>query len=115
MTKGWTTSIGAGARILAALATVGLCAGASPVAAQQAAAPTPTFHKDIEPILQRSCQRCHNPNSVAPMSLLTYAQARPYAREMKRRTGLAHAPYMRGAMPPWFLERTIGVQKVKDD
>src|SRR5882724_1407077 len=115
MAKGWTTSLGASARILAALATVGLCA--SPVAAQQATAGAPavTFHKDIEPILQRSCQRCHNPNSVAPMALLTYAQVRPYAREMKRRTALAHAPYMRGAMPPWFLDRTIGVQKVKDD
>src|SRR5947207_6477896 len=109
--KGRTTSRWG---MLAALATLGLFAGAAPVAAQQAA-PTPTFHKDIEPILQRSCQRCHNPNSVAPMSLLTYAQVRPYAREMKRRTALAHAPYMRGAMPPWFLEKTIGVQKVKDD
>jgi len=98
-----------------ALAVVGLLVGVTPAAAGQATAQQVTFHKDIEPILQRSCQRCHNPNSVAPMSLLTYAQARPYAREMKRRTALAHAPYMRGAMPPWFLERTIGVQKVKDD
>jgi len=75
----------------------------------------PTFHKDIEPIFQRSCQRCHAPNSVAPMSLLTYQEARPYAREIKRRTALRHAPWSRGAMPPWFLERTIGIQKVKDD
>jgi hypothetical protein len=90
---------------------------AAPAAAQAARAVTPqvTFHKDIEPILQRSCQRCHNPDSVAPMSLLTYAQARPYARAMKQRTALANAPYARGAMPPWFLEKNIGVQKMKDD
>jgi len=84
-----------------------------PAAAQTAAtASQVTFHKDVEPILQRSCQRCHNPNSLAPMSLLTYAQARPYAREMKRRTALRNAAWSRGAMPPWFLERNIGIQKV---
>src|SRR5579862_3482208 len=113
--RSWTTSMGIGARILAA-AALALCAGAAPAAAaQQPAASQVTFHKDIEPILQRSCQRCHNHNSVAPMSLLTYAQARPYAREMKRRTALRNAAWARGAMPPWFLERTIGIQKIKDD
>src|SRR5215510_2902630 len=117
MSNGWTTRRGARWGILAALTSLGLTVGAAPVAAQQAAAVEPqvTFHKDIEPILQRSCQRCHNPNSVAPMSLLTYANARPFAREMKRRTALRNAPWARGAMPPWFLERTIGVQKMKDD
>src|SRR4029078_9714994 len=68
-----------------------------------------------EPILQRSCQRCHNPNSVAPMSLLTYQQVRPYARAMKQSTSLARAPWSRGATPPWFLEKTVGVQQIKDD
>jgi hypothetical protein len=88
---------------------------AAGVVAAAATGPQVTFHKDIEPILQRSCQRCHNPNSVAPMSLLTYAQSRPYARAMKQRTALANAPYARGAMPPWYLEKTVGVQKIKDD
>jgi len=90
---------------------------AAPAAVQASRAVTPqvTFHKDIEPILQRSCQRCHNPGSVAPMSLLTYAQVRPYARAIKQRTALANAPYARGAMPPWFLEKNIGVQRIKDD
>ena len=46
-----------------------------------------TFTKDIAPILQRSCQHCHHPDSVAPMSLLTYEDARPWARAMKTRTG----------------------------
>src|SRR5262249_29233105 len=52
---------------------------------------------------------------LAPMSLLTYAQVRPYAREMKRRTALRHAPWSHGAMPPWFLDPNIGIQKIKDD
>jgi hypothetical protein len=94
----------------------GLVVGAASASAQSAgASPAPTFHKDIEPILQRSCQRCHNPNSVAPMSLITYEQVRPYARAIKQRTALANAPWSRGAMPPWFLEKTIGIQKIKDD
>src|SRR5215208_7278010 len=62
-----------------------------------------TFSKDIAPILQRSCQQCHRPNSVAPMSLLTYEQVRPYARAIKTRTGLRNAPGSRGVMPPWFI------------
>ena len=90
---------------------------AAPVVAQAPRTATlqVTYHKDIEPILQRSCQRCHNPDSVAPMSLLTYGQVRPYARAIKQRTALANAPYARGAMPPWFLEKNVGVQKIKDD
>jgi hypothetical protein len=94
------------------------------IAAAPAAAQTPapqsadrqiTFHKDIEPILQRSCQRCHNPESIAPMSLITYEQVRPFARAIKQRTALALAPWSRGAMPPWFLEKTVGIQQIKDD
>ena len=71
-----------------------------------------TFSKDIAPILQRSCQQCHRPNSVAPMSLLTYEEARPYARAIKARTALRDK---RGAMPPWFIEKNVGIQHFKDD
>ena len=71
-----------------------------------------TFTKDIAPILQRSCQQCHRPGSIAPMSLLTYEEARPWARSMKYRTGLRTAP---GAMPPWFVEKDIGIQAYKND
>ena len=42
-----------------------------------------TFAKDVAPILQRSCQNCHRPGSIAPMSLLTYDEARPWARSIK--------------------------------
>jgi hypothetical protein len=71
-----------------------------------------TFTKDIAPILQRSCQKCHRPNSLAPMSLIDYEEVRPWARAMKRRTGLRDKP---GVMPPWFIEKDIGIQRFKDD
>jgi hypothetical protein len=71
-----------------------------------------TFSKDIAPILQRGCQQCHRPNGVAPMSLVTYEEVRPWARAIKERTHLGpHA----GVMPPWFLEQNIGIQKFKND
>ena len=54
-----------------------------------AAAGDVTFTKDIAPILQRSCQHCHHPEGVAPMSLVTYEEVRPWARAMKTRTGSA--------------------------
>ena len=71
-----------------------------------------TFAKDIAPILQRSCQQCHRPASVAPMSLLTYEEVRPWARAIKMRTALRNE---RGAMPPWFIERDLGIQHYKND
>jgi hypothetical protein len=71
-----------------------------------------TFTKDIAPILQRSCQHCHNAEGIAPMSLITYEDTRPWARAMKMRTGLRT---QRGAMPPWFVEKNIGIQRFKDD
>jgi hypothetical protein len=69
---------------------------------------TPTFTKDIAPILQRSCQDCHRPGAMAPMSLLTYEEARPWASSIKRRTSSR-------AMPPWFIEKNVGIQKFKGD
>jgi hypothetical protein len=71
-----------------------------------------TFSKHIAPILQRSCVRCHNPEGGAPMSLLTYEDARPFARVMKTRTGLGPRA---GVMPPWFVEKNIGIQRYKGD
>ena len=71
-----------------------------------------TFAKDIAPILQRSCQNCHRPNSVAPMPLLTYEQVRPYASAIKRRTSIRTR---QGTMPPWYIEKGIGIQQYKND
>src|SRR6266567_2180437 len=71
-----------------------------------------TFTKDIAPILQRGCQPCHRPDGGAPMPLVTYEQVRPWAREMKMRTSLGPKA---GVMPPWFVEKDIGIQKFKND
>jgi hypothetical protein len=71
-----------------------------------------TFTKDIAPILQRSCQNCHRPDSVAPMSLLTYEDVRPWAKAMKYRTGLGTKP---NVMPPWYIEKNVGIQQFKGD
>ena len=71
-----------------------------------------TFTKDIAPILQRSCQKCHRPNSLAPMSLIDYEEVRPWARAIKQRTGLRDKP---GVMPPWYVEKDIGIQQFKND
>src|SRR5215467_33628 len=45
--------------------------------------PPLTFNKDVLPILQKNCQTCHRPGQVAPFSLLTYKDARPWANAMK--------------------------------
>ncbi len=90
---------------------VGLLAPVT-LGAQSDGPATVTFAKDIAPILQRSCQTCHRPASVAPMALLTYEDVRPWARAIKMRTGLRSE---RGAMPPWFIEKDIGIQHYKND
>jgi hypothetical protein len=71
-----------------------------------------TFTKDIAPILQRSCQNCHRPDGVAPMSLVTYEDVRPWAKAIKQRTSIGPRA---GVMPPWYIEKNIGIQHYKDD
>jgi hypothetical protein len=100
------------AAALIAMATVAPSAQA-PASAAGATAGKPavtavTFTKDVAPILQRSCQNCHRPGSNAPMSLMTFEDARPYARSIKAKTASR-------LMPPWHIERNIGIQKFKDD
>jgi hypothetical protein len=68
----------------------------------------PTFTRDVAPILQRSCQNCHRPNSIAPMSFLTYEEVRPWARSMKSKVQSRE-------MPPWFIDKTIGITRFKND
>jgi hypothetical protein len=67
-----------------------------------AATQTPvTFSKDVLPLLQKSCQGCHRPGEAAPFSLLTYEEARPWAKAMKEAVLLRK-------MPPWFADPHIG-------
>ena len=98
------------ASVLAAGAAITVL-GLAPAAVGQPAAgtaPRVTFAEDIAPIFQRSCQECHRPDSMAPMSLLTYAEARPWARAIKARVAARE-------MPPWFLDKTIGIQQFIND
>ena len=88
--------------------SVGALLGPVWVGSALAAGPDVTFTKDITPILQRSCQSCHRSGAMAPMSLLTYDEVRPWASSIKRRTSSRE-------MPPWFIERNVGVQRFKDD
>ncbi|MEQ1727623.1 MAG: cytochrome c [Vicinamibacterales bacterium] len=67
-----------------------------------------TFNKDVSPILQSKCQSCHEPGSIGPMSLVTYQDARPWARSIKQRVESRQ-------MPPWHIDRSVGVQKFKND
>lgn len=71
-----------------------------------------TFTKDIAPILQRSCQNCHRLGGGAPMSLQTYEEVRPWAPVIMYRTAIRDRM---GAMPPFFVEKEIGIDKFKND
>lgn len=70
--------------------------------------PAPTFTRDVAPIFQKSCQSCHRPESIAPMSLLTYQDARPWAAAIKKRVAARE-------MPPWFVDRNVGITRYKGD
>jgi hypothetical protein len=62
----------------------------------------PTFYQDVLPILQNNCQGCHRPGEVAPMSLMSYEEARPWARAIKAKTTAKQ-------MPPWFADPDYGL------
>ena len=95
--------IGAGIVALVAL----LSLGARALSVEYAPAP-PTFTKDVAPILQQKCQVCHRPGSIAPMPLLTYEDARQFA-------GLIKSRVQARTMPPWHIDRTVGIQGFKND
>ncbi len=82
-------------------AIVAAFVSAIPTSAQQAAADAPTFTKDVAPVLFKNCVTCHRPGEAAPMSLLTYEQARPYAK------AIANAVVNR-TMPPWHADAPPG-------
>ena len=70
-------------------------------AAVFAETPKPSFGKDIAPILYAKCAMCHRPGEVAPMSLMSYNEVRPWARAIKAKI-VAHT------MPPWYAEGEPG-------
>ena len=71
-----------------------------PAMATEASAPV-TFTKDVLPILQKNCQSCHRPGQIAPMSFLSYKEARPWAKAIK-------AAVATRKMPPWSADPDYG-------
>ena len=89
--------------LLFVIPATALCAAADLEADYQ-----PTFAKDVAPIFQQKCQVCHQPGSVAPMSLLTYRESRPWARSIKREVANRE-------MPPWHIDPNVGIREFKND
>jgi hypothetical protein len=85
---------------LTAALALAVCSIAAPTATASTATPTeaaldnPTWSEGVAAIVHRSCASCHRPGQVAPMSLLTYDEARPWAKSIARRVA-------DGTMPPW--------------
>jgi len=83
-------------------------AASSEVGGGGAVVPNPTFTKDVAPIFQDKCESCHRPGSIAPMPLVTYEESRPWARSIKARVSARQ-------MPPWHIDRTVGIQHFQND
>ncbi len=98
MKLSWTVF---GALVVAALTATVTTLPAANAADTLSVPANPTFTKDVLPIFQKSCQDCHRPGQMAPFSLITYDDARPWARSIKDKVVSRY-------MPPWHLDRTIG-------
>ncbi len=97
--------VGGAAAILAAAMAGSVALAEQPAARRPAsAAPAPTFNRHVAPILYANCTECHRPSMFAPMSLVTYDEARPWARAIKQRV-------VRREMPPWSADPAHGVFK----
>jgi hypothetical protein len=76
-------------------------AGGRTQAAPQSSESSPTFTRDVAPILYTNCVSCHRPGEIAPMSLISYQDVRPWARAITRQIA-------GGAMPPWHADAPLG-------
>lgn len=89
-----------------AMAVVGISLLLPAAAMAQSAAPT--YSKDVAPIFQEKCQSCHRPGQMAPMSLMSYRESRPWVRSIRSKVDA-------GEMPPWYVDPTVGIQKFQND
>ena len=67
-----------------------------------------TFTRDVAPILQQNCQTCHRDGQMAPMSLVTFEEVRPWARSIRTKVSEL-------SMPPWHIDKTVGIQQFQND
>src|SRR4026207_1122484 len=88
-------------RLAVVVAFVLVLFGADRALSRAPAAAAPTFTRDVAPIFFAQCTTCHRPGEVAPMSLLTYKDARPWARAIATQAKA-------GTMPPWHADPAIG-------
>jgi mono/diheme cytochrome c family protein len=106
---GYVHFLWAAGTVTASIVLVIVLAGlAAPQAYAQASGAEVTFSKHVAPILQQNCQVCHRPNTVAPMSFLTYQDVRPWARSIRQAVS-------ERVMPPWYVDRNVGVQHYAND
>ena len=87
-----------------ALTAAGFALAAGAAGAQTADV---TFSRDVAPILQRSCEGCHRPGEMGPMSLTSYEEVRPWARAIRGKV-------VERSMPPWHLDKTVGIQGLRE-
>ena len=91
-----------------AIWAIGVVALAQLASAADATGGSATFARDVAPILQAKCQECHRKGTAAPMSLVTYEEARPWAKSIRQRVITRN-------MPPWHVDRTVGIQHFDND
>lgn len=87
--------------------SVPVALAAADVRAEPADRPV-TFARDVAPIFQQKCESCHRRDSLAPMSLVTYEEVRPWAGAIRTRV-------MTRQMPPWHIDKTVGIQPFAND
>jgi hypothetical protein len=92
--------------VFVATAAIGLMSAGT--SAAQTRQEQVTFTKHVAPIFQEKCEACHRPGSIAPMSLRTYEESRPWARSIRARVESRE-------MPPWHIDKTVGIQQFKND
>src|SRR5678816_1013732 len=85
-----------------------LCLLALPATLSAQTTAVPTFTKDIAPIFQAKCESCHRPDSIAPMSLQTYQEVRPWAQAIQSRVASRN-------MPRWMTAPNVGMQHYETD
>jgi hypothetical protein len=88
-------------RWIAIAAAAFLVTGLAIVHAGNSPAKSVTFNRDVAPILFKNCAECHRPGEAAPMSLLSYKDARPWARSIREKV-------VSRQMPPWHADPHVG-------
>src|SRR5215475_13014519 len=101
-------TLGSWARTAVGSSAIVFMAGAAFAAEPAPEAKSITFTKDVAPIFQAKCESCHRTDGMAPMALATYEDARPWAKSIASRVGARQ-------MPPWHIDKTVGIQKFKND